>query len=116
MTAPGPPALPLEVKRRRGTLRPDRLPGGGAGIVEARPINPEEALGLSVREVVRRVLETGAPWLAESDVVTIVLLREALDFYADLRDDPRSKPFRHHCGGQVGQQHRRLPRRIRSDN
>jgi hypothetical protein len=39
-----------------------------------------------------RSLISGKVWLADSEAATIVLARDALEFYADLRADPKSKP------------------------
>lgn len=49
-------------------------------------------MALTPLEALTRVLERGASWLAESDVVTVVLLREVLEFAAEVRTDPRAKP------------------------
>lgn len=91
MTPPGPPPLPLEVKRRRGTLRADRIGGSTTGIAPVLPIDHKAVLHLTPLEAMLRVLDH-ASWLAESDLVTVVLLREVLTFAADIREDPRAKP------------------------
>ena len=74
---PNPP-IPIEVKRRRGTLRKDRTPNLGN-------LPQVGALGdgwrLSPLEALERVMEEGAPWLAESDAPTVALLREALELH-----------------------------------
>ena len=89
---PGPPPLPLEVKRRRGTLRADRVGGKGRNIAPAQPLEPLDAVGRTPLEALELVLNRGASWLAETDLVTVVLLRDVLEFAADLREDARANP------------------------
>ena len=67
--------LPIEVKRRRGTLRPSRLPPGAPLHVVA----PLELSDLSPADAFDRVLIDGVPWLAETDYPLVALTREAFE-------------------------------------
>lgn len=49
------------------------------------------AVELTPLQALERALLAGSAWLAESDAATIVLARDALELYAELRDDPKAK-------------------------
>lgn len=83
MPRTGRPPDSIEVKRRRGTLRADRMPSG-AQLVAVAPIEVA-ALDLPAQEAVERVVEQGF-WLAESDAPTVALLRDAVEDYQRLRE------------------------------
>ena len=78
----GRPALPLEVKLRRGTVRQDRMP---PALVVVPPADQGaiERMG----EVGRALLDAGgATWLARTDqIVLLRLLDEGMTEYATLR-------------------------------
>lgn len=86
----GRPPLPTEAKRRRGTARADRV-RPSAELVSVPPVDAS-VVELTVEQALERSLLAGSHWLAESDALGIVLLREALTFYAELKADPKSKP------------------------
>ena len=73
--ARGRPPIPIEVKRRRGTLRPGRLPSGEAGLHGVAPIDTDAALSESLPEALDRAV-AAAPWLAFTDAPKLALLRE----------------------------------------
>lgn len=89
MARTGRPPKPTEQKRRTGTLRPDRLPKA-VGLAVVPAIEPAEH-ELSVAEAMDRVLSRGVVWLAATDTPTVCLLRDTLDLYAELREDPKSR-------------------------
>jgi hypothetical protein len=68
--------VPIEVKRRRGTLRRDRLPANSP----LHSIGPAPSTPRSTSEAVEAALKV-APWLGFTDTPTIALLREALEDY-----------------------------------
>jgi hypothetical protein len=47
---------------------------------------------LSVGVALDRVMAAGVPWLATTDTPTVCLLRDAVEVYAELRDDSRARP------------------------
>jgi len=74
--ANGRPPLPLEVKQRRGTLRPNRLPTNGLTEVERLPMDdeqpdPPEHLKAAGRLFWGRVFDV-APWLWPGVDVTLI--------------------------------------------
>lgn len=85
----GRPAIPNEVKKKRGTARADRLPK--AELVAVAPVSGglDE---ITVEQALERSLAAGKAWLAESDALGVVLLREALEHLAELKADPKTKP------------------------
>lgn len=83
MPRTGRPPDSIEVKRRRGTLRGDRLPVGAQ--LAAVPGLEVATLDLPAREAVERVVGAGF-WLAESDAPTVALLRDAVEDYQRMRD------------------------------
>ena len=85
----GRPAIPNEVKKRRGTARADRLPKGE--LVAVPPVDAS-VVEITLEQALERSLMAGAAWLAESDALSVVILREALELYAELKADPKSKP------------------------
>lgn len=85
----GRPAIPNEVKKRRGTARADRMPK--TELVAVAPVDGSVA-EITVEQALERSLVAGSHWLAESDAVGVVLLREALEHFADLKADPKTKP------------------------
>lgn len=85
----GRPAIPNEVKKRRGTARADRMPK--AELVAVPPVDGG-LVEITVEQALERSLAAGEVWLAESDTLGVVLLREALEHYAELKADPKSKP------------------------
>ena len=77
MARTGRPPIPLEVKRRRGTLRPGRLANRGASLVPLEPISAE-VLDLPLREAAERALEA-ATWLHDdASAAPVMLLAEAI--------------------------------------
>ena len=86
----GRPPTPTEVKRRRGNPGKRPLPEKSP-LKAVAPVDGSVA-ELTVEQALERSLAAGATWLAESDAVAVVLLREAMAFYVDLRNNPQSKP------------------------
>lgn len=75
----GPAPLPIEAKRRRGTLRKDRTPNALTVIAPVeRDLEPPETLGDDGAYEWRHILAT-CPWIGPSDVRTLRLYCEALD-------------------------------------
>lgn len=70
---PNPPA-PIEVKRKRGTLRADRMPGGTTELA-AVPALPRTDADLSPLEAFDKVMQMGALWFAATDAPSLALLR-----------------------------------------
>jgi len=62
-----------------------------AELVAVAPVDGA-VVELSPLQALERSLVAGEPWLAESDAAAVVLARDALEMYAELRDDPKSKP------------------------
>lgn len=85
----GRPRTPTETKRRRGTDRPDRTPRS-TDLAAVAPVDAD-AVELSPLAALERSLLAGKHWLAESDAASIVLARDALELYAELRADPKAK-------------------------
>jgi hypothetical protein len=84
------PGKPIEVKRRNGNPGKRKLPPSSQH--PAVPAIPSKAYELSVSDALDRVLDMGTPWLAETDMTIVSLLREAVEDYTELRADPRSSP------------------------
>lgn len=76
MTRTGRPPVPTEDKRRRGTLRADRMPGSALAVVEAlEPTMADQTPARAFDQVMAR----GVSWLAETDAPALALLREQLE-------------------------------------
>ena len=80
------PKVPNEIKRKRGTLRPDRAP-----IVQLQASLPRVSdsevpadLGPLAIDVWRRVTEFAGAWIAVSDRDALTMLCKAVEFHADL--------------------------------
>ena len=76
--------LPIEIKRRRGTLRPGRLPPGAplhvVAPLEVSNMGRDFSLGTSSpAEAFDRVLREGVPWLAVTDFPAVALCREGFE-------------------------------------
>lgn len=80
-------ALPTEVKRKRGTLRQDRVPGElvpvGKAALTAPPPSSLQATGIDEWE---RTLRT-CPWIAESDLGALRIQCELLDRRASIIEE-----------------------------
>ena len=89
MPRTGRPTIPIEVKRRRGTLRADRTP---ATLTVLPPVTDEQLGRGSVAESLRTI---GAnAWIAETDLPTVRLAQQLADDAERLRaalDDAFSK-------------------------
>ena len=77
MARTGRPPVPNEIKRKRGTLRPDRMPGGNAELVVVEPVDstiadlePLDAFDQAVGD---------AYWLARTDAPAAALCRMMLE-------------------------------------
>ena len=87
MPRTGRPPTPTEVKRRRGTLRKDRMGPGPLTVLPAVVSIPREQPELDGRAFVQQILDAGAAaWISTSDQLgTLTLLREAWDERRALR-------------------------------
>lgn len=81
---------PTEQKRRTGNPGKRALPD--ARTLKPVPAVDSSAVELTPLQALERALGAGSHWLAESDAPTIVLARDALEMYAELREDPKAKP------------------------
>jgi P27 family predicted phage terminase small subunit len=83
---PGPARIPNEIKKKRGTLRPDRAP-----VVQLQNSLPRvteagvpEGLGPLATEVWLRIVENAGSWIAVSDREALTMLCKSVEFHADL--------------------------------
>lgn len=82
--------LPNEVKRKRGTLRSDRVPQPISTLAALPPVTPSTLdeppahLGPAGADTWRRVAAHCRSWLAESDLGAVQMLAEAMDKRSDL--------------------------------
>lgn len=87
--AQGRPTTPLEIKKRRGTLRADRLPNGlpDLEIVNGNePPEPIAPLGEAGSEFWGQVFDTGGRWISHTTDLTLVqITAELLDEREALR-------------------------------
>lgn len=86
----GRPPRPTEQKRRTGNPGKRALPDKAT--LKAVPAVDADAVELTVEQAMERSVLAGKAWLAESDSVAVALLRESLELYVDLRNNPMSKP------------------------
>lgn len=87
----GRPPIPTERKRKRGTDRADR--DGNPGTLQAvAPIDSADVLELTVEQALERSLAAGSHWISETDTTAVAMAREAAEFYAELKADPKTKP------------------------
>ncbi len=86
---PNPPK-PIEVKRRNGN--PGKRPLAKTSSLAAVAPLPPRAYELSLSEALDHVLDLGSVWLGESDMPTVVLLRETVEDYVEMRANPRTTP------------------------
>ena len=83
---PNPPT-PIEVKRRRGTLRRDRMPTGVTPHNVGKVAPADRDTVCEAPDVVLDVmLDGGVTWLAASDLIVTTMLRETVAERAALRD------------------------------
>lgn len=85
----GRPPTPTEVKRRRGNPGKRPLPEQSP-LKAVAPVDGSVA-ELTVEQAIERSIGAGH-WLGESDALAVVLLREAMEFYVDLRHNPQARP------------------------
>ena len=79
----GRPQAPIEEKRRRGTLRADRMPTAGAlALVEPMPLTMADQ---SPAAALEKVMARGVVWLAETDAPAVCMLRELLEERGELK-------------------------------
>jgi hypothetical protein len=90
MGSRGPRPKPIEQKRRTGNPGKRALPA--ANQLAAVPVIPPASYERSVEQALDDVLAIGVPWLAATDAPLVSMLREAVEHYAEARDDPRSTP------------------------
>lgn len=81
MAPRGPNPTPIEVKRRRGTLRADRTPNL-ATMVEVAPLDSAVVAPLASFAT---VIEAARPWLADTDAIAVAMLRETMEEREGLR-------------------------------
>ena len=86
----GRPPKPTEAKRKIGNPGKRALPDK-AELVAVPPMEASVA-EITVEQALERSLIAGSHWLAESDAMSVTLLRECLETYAELKADPKSKP------------------------
>lgn len=86
----GRPRKPVEQKRRTGNPGNRALPKSSE-LVAVAPVSGSLD-EITVEQALERSLSAGQAWLAESDAVAVVMLREALEHFADLKADPKTKP------------------------
>lgn len=85
-----PPTLPLEQKKRRGTLRADRVPGGGAALVAVERAQIDEPPPANLKDEGKAEWERAlrvCPWIALSDLTALRFLCEAVDRRKILMDE-----------------------------
>lgn len=80
MVRTGRPTIPIEVKRRRGTLRADRTP---AALVILPPATADQLGRGSVVEALRTI--GGLAWISESDLPMVRLAQQHADDAERLR-------------------------------
>jgi hypothetical protein len=82
MPRTGRPPTPTEIKRKRGTLRPDRQPGGSPLTVLPSVAKAPllEDVGLDGQGVIQALLDAGiSAWVGTTDKPLLGLLADALD-------------------------------------
>mgnify|MGYP007090090911 CR=1 FL=1 len=84
MAARGRPPIPNEVKRKRGTARADRMPSN-ANLAIVPAVEPEP-IDLDAADTIGAVLKAGRSWLAASDTLALVMLRESIEERAVRRE------------------------------
>lgn len=89
MATAGRKPKPSEQKRRTGNPGKRALTPT-AELVAVAPVDAA-AVELTPLAALERSLLAGRHWLAESDAAAIVLARQALELYAEVRADPKSK-------------------------
>lgn len=77
MARTGRPPVPNEIKRKRGTLRPDRMPGGNAELVVVEPVDSTIADLEPLDAFDQAIVE--AYWLARTDAPAAALCRMMLE-------------------------------------
>ena len=94
MATRGRPVMPIEQKRLKGTLRPSRVPSGGALIGSVSPVEPPECPeGLSPSGQEFWALAWGTAWISKTtDVVLVRMASEGLSERDTLRDLVLSEP------------------------
>jgi hypothetical protein len=85
----GRPPTPTERKRKLGNPGKRPLPEQSP-LKAVAPVDSSVA-DLTVEQAVERSIRAGH-WLAESDALSVVMLREAMEFYVDLRHNPQARP------------------------
>jgi len=78
--------VPNEIKARRGTLKPSRVPVNNAPlkVVAAADMPPPATLSPLALEAWQRILEHAGSWIAASDREALTMLVQALEFHAQL--------------------------------
>ena len=79
----GRPPKPTEQKRRTGNPGKRALPGSAQ--LAAVPAIEPEPIDLDAHQTIEAVLAAGKAWLATSDLLAMVLLRESIEERAQLR-------------------------------
>lgn len=90
MPREGRPPKPVERKRRTGNPGKRPLPAK-AELVAVPPVSAS-VVEITPMQAFERSLIAGAVWLSDSEAATVVLARDALELYGDLRADPKAKP------------------------
>lgn len=79
-------AVPTETKRRRGTLRPDRIPGELVKVDRALNVPAPTSLQSVGKAEWERTLRT-CPWIAESDLGALRIQCELMDRRASIIEE-----------------------------
>lgn len=77
-------AVPTEVKRRRGTLRPDRVPGDLVPVGRVSLDVPPPASLKGVGQVAWRQILQNTTWIARSDLTALQTVCELIDRHSRL--------------------------------
>jgi hypothetical protein len=77
MARTGRPPTPIEVKKKLGTARPDRMPSGSLELAAVPPV-PRTLADERPIDAFDQVMAAGVSWLALTDAPALGMLRESL--------------------------------------
>ena len=87
---PGRPPTPIERKRKTGNPGKRKLPS--AMNVAAVPAIELDAYERPTEQAFDEILSAGVSWISATDGVLVSLLRESIEAYTELRDNPMASP------------------------